>query len=149
MIVTYLSEESERANVLARLGFSYGIGMVVGPILGGYITSYFNEQTSSLLAACGSLLSIILVLLFIPHIPKNQELKIRVKSTDENQSKGILENIAVIGKLFFLPGVGILLVVKLVGGIPIGNFTHQIIWKKSRKFPHFTLTNFLYFRNKK
>eukprot|EP00093_Oithona_nana_P003961 03961.XXX_132492_128891_1 [CDS] Oithona nana genome sequencing. len=121
MIVTYLSEESERANVLARLGFSYGIGMVVGPILGGYITSYFNEQTSSLLAACGSLLSVILVLLFIPHIPKNQELKKRKASpSNENQSKGFLQNIAVIGKLFFLPGVGILLVVKLVGGIPIG-----------------------------
>ncbi len=42
MIVTYLSEESERANVLARLGFSYGIGMVVGPTLGGYITSNFR-----------------------------------------------------------------------------------------------------------
>ena len=42
MIVTYLSEESERANVLARLGFSYGIGMVVGPTLGGYITTNFR-----------------------------------------------------------------------------------------------------------
>ena len=42
MIVTYLSEESERANVLARLGFSYGIGMVVGPTLGGFITSNFE-----------------------------------------------------------------------------------------------------------
>ena len=42
MIVTYLSEESERANVIARLGFSYGIGMVVGPTLGGFITSNFE-----------------------------------------------------------------------------------------------------------
>ena len=42
MIVTYLSEESERAKVLARLGFSYGMGMVVGPTLGGYITSHFE-----------------------------------------------------------------------------------------------------------
>ena len=138
MIVTYLSEESERANVLARLGFSYGIGMVVGPILGGYITSYFNEQTSSLLAACGSLLSVILVLLFIPHIPKNQELKKRKASpSNENQSKGFLQNIAVIGKLFFLPGVGILLVVKLVGGIPIGN-----VLRTSDNLDSLILTNF-------
>ena len=39
MIVTYLSEDCDRANVLARLGFSYGVGMVVGPSLGGFITS--------------------------------------------------------------------------------------------------------------
>ena len=42
MIVTYLSEESERANVLSRLGFSYGIGMVAGPTIGGFITSNFE-----------------------------------------------------------------------------------------------------------
>ena len=126
MIVTYLSEESERANVLARLGFSYGIGMVFGPILGGYITSYFNEQTASLIAALGSLLSIILVLLFIPHIPKNSyESRKRIiepksKAEKSKESKGFLENIAVIGKLFCLPGVGILLTVKLIGGVPIG-----------------------------
>lgn len=42
MLVTYLSEESERANVLSRLGFSYGIGMIVGPTLGGYVTSQFK-----------------------------------------------------------------------------------------------------------
>lgn len=42
MVVTYLSEESDRANVLARLGVSYGIGMVVGPSLGGFVTSKFG-----------------------------------------------------------------------------------------------------------
>ena len=42
MVVTYLSEESDRANVLSRLGVSYGIGMVVGPSLGGFVTSKFG-----------------------------------------------------------------------------------------------------------
>ena len=127
MVVTYLSEESERAHVLSRLGFSYGIGMLVGPTLGGYLTSNFSEQTASLVAAFGSLVSVILVLIFIPYIPKNvtnekKRIIDHTKGKDENESKnqGFFQNIAVIGKLFFLPGVGILLIVKLVGGIPIG-----------------------------
>ena len=42
MIVTYLSTESERTSALSRLGFSYGIGMVVGPTLGGLVSKYFK-----------------------------------------------------------------------------------------------------------
>jgi len=117
MIVTYLSEESERANVLARLGFSYGIGMVVGPTLGGFITSNFSEQTASLFAAFGSLLSIILVITFIPHIPKTTKTSPKDGSSD---SKGLLRNIGAITKIIFLPNVGFLLFLKLVCGIPIG-----------------------------
>merc|ERR1719510_1779099 len=70
MIVTQLSNEAERTKSLARLGFSYGIGMVIGPSLGGLVTKHFGEQQSALLAASGSFLSIILVILFIPYIPR-------------------------------------------------------------------------------
>ena len=42
MIVTQLSNEAERTKDLARLGFSYGIGMVVGPSLGGLVTKHFG-----------------------------------------------------------------------------------------------------------
>jgi len=42
MILTYLSVESERTSVLSRLGFSYGMGMVVGPALGGIVTKYYK-----------------------------------------------------------------------------------------------------------
>ena len=131
MVVTYLSEESDRANVLSRLGVSYGIGMVVGPSLGGYVTSNFGEQASSLLAASGSFLSIILVLLFVPSIPKqNKKRNIIDHSNATNkmdnvnnktESKtGLIKNAKEIMKLFFIPGVGFLLVLKMICGIPIG-----------------------------
>lgn len=42
MLVTHLTNESERATALSRLGFSYGIGMVVGPTLGGHISKHFG-----------------------------------------------------------------------------------------------------------
>lgn len=114
MIVTALSEESDRAKVLSRLGFSYGIGMVAGPSIGGFVTKYFGEQSAALLAAGGSLLSVLLVVLFIPHIPKSLPKK------SEPESNGLLAGLKGIFHLFFLPGVGILLMIKLICGIPIG-----------------------------
>ncbi len=37
-----MTDESQRATALSRLGFSYGIGMVVGPTLGGQVGKYFG-----------------------------------------------------------------------------------------------------------
>ena len=38
MIVTDLAPSAQRADALGKLGLCYGIGMVVGPIIGGTLT---------------------------------------------------------------------------------------------------------------
>ena len=40
--------------------------MVLGPLIGGFVTERYNEQTAAAFVAFGSLVSIALVLLFIP-----------------------------------------------------------------------------------
>jgi OCT family organic cation transporter-like MFS transporter 18 len=42
MVATHLSSEAGRTKHLARLGFFYGLGMVVGPSLGGLVTKHFG-----------------------------------------------------------------------------------------------------------
>ena len=42
MAVTHLSSEEGRTKDLARLGFSYGMGMIVGPSLGGLVTKLYG-----------------------------------------------------------------------------------------------------------
>ena len=42
MAVTQLSSDAERTKDLARLGFSFGLGMIVGPSLGGIVTSEYG-----------------------------------------------------------------------------------------------------------
>ena len=56
MVIAYLVQDRERTSSLAKLGFSYGIGMVLGPTLGGFVTKVYGEQASALVAAAGSVL---------------------------------------------------------------------------------------------
>ena len=66
MVITDLTEPKERSDKLGKLGLSYGIGMVVGPVIGGWCTTYASEQAAAFVAAAGSLLSIVLVFFLVP-----------------------------------------------------------------------------------
>lgn len=61
----------DRASGIGKLGISYGIGMVIGPLLGGFITDHFNEQTAAFMAALGSVLSIVIVIWTVPENTKD------------------------------------------------------------------------------
>jgi len=112
MVVTALSNDNDRAAALARLGFSYGIGMVLGPAVGGLVTTNFGEHAAAFLAAGGSCISLLLVILYVPAIPK------QVQSESD---KNVLDIKKIVG-LIVLPKSGALLLVKTVCGIPIGIF---------------------------
>lgn len=66
MVITDLSDSKSRSAELGKLGLSYGVGMVLGPVIGGLTVKFSNEQAAAFLAAFGSLLSIVLVVIFIP-----------------------------------------------------------------------------------
>ena len=70
-----------------------------------------SEQTAAMVAASGSLLSLALVFFFIPHIPK--------KKPSEDPSHSVIDLRSML-QLICLPGVGIIMAIKLVCGIPIG-----------------------------
>lgn len=40
MIVTDAGDKEQRAGSLGMLGLSYGLGMVIGPLVGGLVTKY-------------------------------------------------------------------------------------------------------------
>jgi len=110
MVVTALSSDKDRAAALARLGFSYGIGMVIGPTIGGLVTTNFGEYAAAFLSAGGSSLSLALVIWYVPNIQKQVQ-------PESNQS---VLNLQKIFGLILLPKAGSLLLVKTVCGIPIG-----------------------------
>ena len=97
----------------------------------GLFFLFFSEQTAALFAAFGSLLSIILVLIFIPHIPKTKSSA--SKDSNSTTGAGLFDNLSAITKIVFLPNVGFLLFLKLVCGIPIGVLQSMFSSKENTK----------------
>lgn len=66
MVITDLTDPKLRSDKLGKLGLAYGVGMVIGPVVGGWCTKYASEQVAAFVAAAGSLVSIFLVYTLIP-----------------------------------------------------------------------------------
>ena len=41
MVMSDLTDDSQRAEALGRISLSYGVGMVLGPLVGGLVTRYY------------------------------------------------------------------------------------------------------------
>ncbi|XP_069105931.1 LOW QUALITY PROTEIN: solute carrier family 22 member 18-like [Argopecten irradians] len=117
MIVTDMGDKQQRAASLGMLGLSYGVGMVVGPFIGGLITKMFDEQTAAFAAFIGSVLSMFFAYFFIPKKTK----KISVTSTIEEKPSSVFD-VKKIVKLLMAPGALFLLIIRAAAGIPIGVF---------------------------
>ena len=47
MVVTDVCHSTKRAEALGKLGISYGVGMVIGPFVGGLMTRYMGYSMFS------------------------------------------------------------------------------------------------------
>ncbi|KAL3889099.1 hypothetical protein ACJMK2_001455 [Sinanodonta woodiana] len=131
MIVTDLGEEGKRADSLGKLGLSYGVGMVVGPAVGGLITKHLGEEASAFTAFLGSILSILLVLKFIPIYKKKPH------QSDENSSSIGVFSLRKWLSLVMAPGAFMLLAIRMASGVPIGVFESmfQVVALETFKLP--------------
>ena len=71
MVMTDVSSSSQRADALGKLSVSYGVGMVVGPSLGGYITTYYSMQSAAAVAAALCLAAMVATVIFVPATTKD------------------------------------------------------------------------------
>ena len=86
MVMTDVSDSKERAATLGRLGVSYGVGMIVGPIMGGYVTKVTSEQSAAAVAAGICLVAIAIVMVFVPRTTKRVTAK--EESSKESKAQG-------------------------------------------------------------
>ncbi|XP_022106243.1 solute carrier family 22 member 18-like [Acanthaster planci] len=115
MVIADLTDEGQRAESLGRLRMTYGLGMIVGPLIGGQVTKYYSEQHAALVSCLGSLLSVMLVQLFIPV----QTKKVAVTKIQEEKSKtGIFSLKKYVTLLTQTPGALFFLLVTMVSGLP-------------------------------
>lgn len=89
MVMTDVSGSTERADALGKLGVSYGIGMVVGPTVGGYVTSLGPTESEGTHLAAGvaaivCAVAMVIVLIFVPRSTKDPS---RISRADSKDSK--------------------------------------------------------------
>ena len=63
---TLVSTAEERAGALGALSLSYGVGMVVGPTLGGVLNRWLSYQQMALVSAVGSIVVCAILIAFLP-----------------------------------------------------------------------------------
>lgn len=114
MIVTDLGESGKRADALGKLGLSYGVGMVVGPAVGGLITKFQGLEFAAFVAFIGSVISICLVFMFVPKQTKKVQVEEKSGSALLDWKKWL--------SLIMSPGALFLLTLRVATGTPIGIF---------------------------
>lgn len=66
MVITDVTSYDQRSTSLGRLSISYGLGMVIGPVVGGFCVKHASEQAAAYVAAFGSLASVVISYFCIP-----------------------------------------------------------------------------------
>ncbi|XP_025089801.1 solute carrier family 22 member 18-like isoform X2 [Pomacea canaliculata] len=115
MLVTSVNERNKRAEALGQLGVSFGVGMIVGPLIGGWLTESYGEELAALMAGAGNLLILPFVLMVIPWKMK----PMGSHHADTIKSEGSVQKMI---RFFSTPGVIFLFLVRLCSAVPIGIF---------------------------
>lgn len=112
MIVTDVCSPSKRADALGKLGISYGVGMVVGPMIGGLVSRFFSIEKGALVACILSIVSIGITFFYVPS---------SVKKSPAQQDSNIFSPGKIL-QLLAAPGALFLLIIKMGTGVPMGIF---------------------------
>jgi len=120
-------DASVRAAALGRMTTAYTIGATIGPALGGYLAGKGDFYIGAKFAVAGSLLSVILSLLFLPDnnggIDEDEEptTTISTTTTKKDESKknkrSFLEDTRHSAEIVLRPAIWPLLMVKVIGGV--------------------------------
>ncbi|XP_026706248.1 solute carrier family 22 member 18 [Athene cunicularia] len=119
-VITDLTNPSQRADALGKLGLCFGIGIIIGSALGGVLSTKFSIFVPTYVGLVGNLINTMIVVVFIPlqAKPKSDH---RVTEHSSSQS-GSVFSIREILRLMKFPGVMEVFIVKVFAGLPAGLF---------------------------
>ncbi|XP_073434645.1 solute carrier family 22 member 18 isoform X2 [Dendrobates tinctorius] len=117
MIVTDLTTAQERAGALGKLGLCFGLGIIIGSSLGGYLATRFGLYTPTFMALAASLVSSVIVMIYIP-----AQTKAKQEGRTHERSKPSVFNLGELVRLLQFPGVMAVFIIKVLSGFPIGVF---------------------------
>ncbi|XP_070420606.1 solute carrier family 22 member 18 isoform X2 [Equus przewalskii] len=120
MIITDLSAPEERPAALSRLGLCFGVGSIIGSLLGGTLSAAYGIQCPALVALGINLLGTVLSFTCIPANTKGAGA--RAQAAPPGSSRASVFDLKAIIRLLLQPGVLPVFLVKVVSGFPSGLF---------------------------
>ncbi|KAM8928785.1 solute carrier family 22 member 18 [Lycaon pictus] len=120
MVIADLSAPEERPAALGRLGLCFGVGMILGSLLGGTLSAACGIQCPAFVALVASLVAAVLSFTCIPTSTKG--ISANAQATPPGAPKASIFDLKAISRLLLQPGVLPVFLVKVVSGFPSGLF---------------------------
>ncbi len=107
------SSAHERTKKLGFIGAAFGLGFIVGPVLGGLVSSQFSIQTAFLIPAILSFINTGLIFLILPESNKILQKHIKIELFNLKVTREVLKpkNIAFLLLLFFFVNFALSLII--------------------------------------
>ncbi|XP_062465389.1 solute carrier family 22 member 18 isoform X2 [Pezoporus occidentalis] len=119
-VITDMTTPSQRADALGKLGLCFGIGIIIGSVLGGVLSTKFGIFAPIYVGLVGNLINTMIAMFWIPLQAKPKpDHHLTEHSTSQS---GSLFSIREILRLMRFPGVMEVFIVKVFAGLPIGLF---------------------------
>ncbi|KAE8605888.1 hypothetical protein XENTR_v10010502 [Xenopus tropicalis] len=118
MVVTDVTPAQERANALGKLGLCFGLGMIIGSSLGGFLASRFGINAPTWVALAANLLCCVIVMISIPAETKR---RVDPPSAGAGASPGLF-SFTELRRLLRFPNVLSVFMIKVLSGFPVGIF---------------------------
>jgi MFS family permease len=116
------NDAAARAAALGRMTTAYTVGATLGPILGGYLADRGNFYIGAKVAVVGSLISVVLSLVFLTDETNKEEKQSSTDSTEKEGKKlekkrSFLNELRHSGEMALRSSLWPLLMVKVLGGV--------------------------------
>ncbi len=107
------TESHERTKAMALVGAAFGLGFVVGPLLGGLTSGQFGINFPFLIPGVLSLLNTILIFFVLPESNKNLQKHIKIEIFNWQVTKNVLKpkNMSFLLFLFFFANLALALII--------------------------------------
>ena len=111
---------SARAAALGRMTTAYTVGATLGPAIGGFLAEKGDFYIGAKLAVFGSLVSVVLSLIFLPNVVHHKDEKSKDEDVSPPQLKkkrSFLNDLRHSGEIAIRSNLWPLLMVKVLGGV--------------------------------
>ncbi|MDD3646487.1 MAG: MFS transporter [Candidatus Gracilibacteria bacterium] len=106
-----ISDNSNRTSNMGLIGAMFGIGFLIGPVIGGFLSSKFGWNILGILSGFVAFLNLLLVIFFLPKITKSEiqakkEDELYLKQTLKGKLQNLDKNILVLFIISFITALG-------------------------------------------